>query len=100
MRTGLCCSLMIVALALAGCGDDRPTPAEAAPFLKAVEEYLAAKSMGMKVEGFESLDIKSDDAEADVRMALKDNIYAGLKPIWHFTFKKTEGAWQVAAVER
>ena len=100
MRTTLCCSLMLVALALAGCGDDPPTRDEAAPFLKAVEEYLAAQSMGMKVTRFQSLDIKDDTAAADVRMALKDDIYAGLKPVWHFTFKKTGGAWQVAACKQ
>jgi len=100
MRTTLYCSLVLVGLALAGCGDDRPTPAEAAPFLKAVEEHLVAHSMGMKVESFKSLDIKGDDAEADVRMSLKDDIYDGLKPLWHFTFKKKEGAWQVAAYKQ
>ena len=95
MRTGQCCSLILVALALAGCGDNRPTPAETAPFQKAVEEYLGAKSMDMKVAGFESLDIDGDAAAADVQMAHKDDI-VGLKPVWEITFKRTGGTWKVA----
>ena len=91
---------MLIALALAGCGDSRPTPAEAAPFRKAVEEYLTAKSMDMKAAGFESLEIDGDSAAAEVRMELKDDIYDGLKPVWEVTFKKTGDAWQVARVKR
>jgi len=91
---------VLASLALAGCGDNRPTPAETAPFRKAVEEHLAAKSMGMKVTSFESIEIDGDSAVADVRMESKDEVYAGLKPLWQVTFKKTEGAWRVATVKR
>ncbi len=90
---------MLAALALAGCGDSRPTSAETAPFQKAVEKHLAAKSMGMKVASFESLDIDGDSAAADVRMALKEDLY-GLKPVWQITFKKTGGTWKVARVKQ
>ena len=91
---------MLAALALAGCGDSGPTSAESAPFLKAVEEHLAAKSMGMKVASFKSLDIDGDTAAADVRMSLKDNVYDGLAQEWQFTFKKTGDTWRVARVKR
>jgi hypothetical protein len=100
MRTALLCWLALGGPILAGCGDGPPGSEAAAPFQKAVEEYLSAKSMGMKVEGFESLDVEDDAASADVRMALKDDVYSGLKPVWRITFKKRDGAWQVTAVKR
>jgi len=100
MRVALLCWLALGGFILAGCGDSPPGSEEAAPFQKAVEEYLSARSMGMKVERFDSLEIKGDAASADVRMALKDDVYSGLKPVWRITFKKTDGAWQVTAVKR
>lgn len=81
---------------MAGCGGKKePTAADAAPFKKAIVEYLRVGTMDMKPDKFESLEVEGDTATAKVRMATKDDLY-GLKPLWSFSFRKREkGGWKV-----
>ena len=91
--------LLVLALALAGCGAKKPTEEETAPLRVAIEAYLREKNMGMKPDTFESLAIEGDAATAEVRMAAKDVAY-GMRPRWTFTFRKEGDAWTVTAVKR
>jgi hypothetical protein len=80
---------------LAGCGGEKPKAADAAPFAAALEDYLKAGSMDMKVDRIESIEVAGDTATVKARMATKEAIY-GMKPLWVVTFKKQGDAWKVA----
>jgi hypothetical protein len=89
-----------VLLALAtGCGGGKPAVDEA-PFRQAVVQYLEDGSMDMQPEAFISIEVDGDKATAVVRMATKDELGYGLKPKWTISFKRADGKWKVASVER
>ena len=89
-------AVLVTSLVLsAGCGGGKLSPGETAPFAAAIEQYLAAKSMGMKVDTFKSLDVTGDNATAEVYVADKDVGY-GIRPLWKFTFQRLNGAWKVS----
>lgn len=99
MRTALIVGLGLSVLVSIGCGGDKLSADQTAPFAKAIEEYLRAGSMGMKAHGFKSLEITGDKATAKVRMSDKDVGY-GMKPLWTFQFEKSGDAWKVTNAER
>ena len=73
-------ALVLLAALAAGCGGKKaPSPEQTRAFVPAIEEYLQAKSMGMKIVAFESIEIQAGTATAVVRMAAKD--VGGLLPI-------------------
>jgi hypothetical protein len=94
--------LQLLAFALvvaAGCGEKAPSAADTQPFAAAIEQYLAANSMGMKIDSFQSLKIDGDSkAAATVYMSAKDVDY-GMKTRWTFTFEKAAGLWRVTKAE-
>ncbi len=93
--------LLACALAcLVGCGGKGLAPADTAPFQAAIDGYLKSKSMGMKVEGFESLDVKGDAATAVCRMTVADDLYGGLAVRWRFTFARKNDAWEATGHEQ
>jgi len=99
-RPWIALGLVAALMGLPSCGGEKkPSEAETAPFAKAIEQYLRDQSMGMKVSGFESLDVSGDTATAKVKMADKDVGY-GMRPRWTFTFQKADGTWKVADVKR
>lgn len=87
----------IAALALglmfaAGCGGDaKPTPAEAAPFVKAVQNYCKQKSFGMKVKEVKSLKITGDTATAACKMGDAEGL-TNVSATWTFDFENQEDA--------
>ena len=90
-------ALAVVALCL-GCGGEAVT-ADTAPFDAAVGRYLKARSMGMKVAGFESLEVTGDTARGVCRMQVADDLY-GIAVRWTFAFGRTPGgAWRVQSHE-
>ena len=89
---------ILLVAALVGCGEEKPA-VDTAPFEAAIVEYLRAGSMDMKPDKFESIEVKEGVATAKVRMATKDDLY-GMKPLWTITFRKTDGGWKVANVDR
>ena len=94
-----CC--VAAAMLLVGCGGGggKPAAEDTKPFEAAIVEYLRVKSMGMKPDAFESLEIEGDTAVAKVRMATADDLY-GMKPLWTIRFKKDRGRWVVTETKR
>jgi hypothetical protein len=81
---------------LCGCKGERAVTADTAPFEAAIQTYLAAKNMGMKVTEFESLEVEQDTATALCRMEEASGLYGGVAVRWRFTFARDRrGAWQV-----
>lgn len=87
-------------LAAAGCGGGGPPPSgKTEPFAEAIERHLEARSMGMRIDSFESLEVRGDSATAEVRMTAKDLEY-GMRPRWTITFEKADGEWAVKQIDR
>ncbi|NLW50532.1 MAG: hypothetical protein GXY85_06765 [Candidatus Brocadiaceae bacterium] len=84
----------LLLLCAAGCGKDGVT-ADTAPFEAAVAQYLAGKSMDMKVTEFVSLDVTGDAATAVCRLTEASGLYSGLGVRWRFTFERNGPAWRV-----
>ncbi len=101
MRTLVIAAAALGLVLLAGCGggEDKVPKADAAPFEAAFVEYLRARSMDMKPDKFVSLDIKGNEATAQVLMATKEDLY-GMKPTWTVYYEKAEGGWRVQKVRR
>ena len=100
LRIALIVAVTWSVLLAAGCGGEELTAEKTAQFGKALEQYLKEGSMGMKIDSFEGLEVSGDSATAKVRMALKEELYKGLKPLWTVTFKKAAGAWKVVSVRK
>ena len=95
MRFWSALGLLAVTGVFAGCGGEKPKGADATPFVAALEDYLKAGSMDMKVDKIEGIKVEGDTATIEARMATKEAI-TGLKPLWIVTFRKQDGAWKVA----
>ncbi|MHC4592175.1 MAG: hypothetical protein ACYS8L_05710 [Planctomycetota bacterium] len=84
------------AFCLCGCKGEPAVTADTAPFEAAIQTYLAAKSMGMKVTEFESLEVRQGAAMALCRMEEASGLYGGVAVRWRFTFTRDrQGDWQV-----
>ncbi len=81
-----------------GCGSRRPA-VDSAPFAAAVNAYLQAQSMDVKVEAFRRLDVAGDQATATVSLGHAEG-GAGVKVQWEFTFARTADRWQVSSCRR
>jgi len=99
MRVEAILGLAAAIAVLAGCGGEKPKAGDAAPFVAALEDYLKAGSMEMKVDQIESIEVAGDTATVKARMATKDELYK-MKPLWTVTLKKAGEAWRVSAVDR
>jgi len=96
-RPWIALGLIAALICLPGCGGAKgPSEAETAPFAVAIEQYLKEKSFGMRIVGFESLDVTVSKATAVVRMSAKDIDY-GVQPKWTFEFEKSDDGWGVTA---
>ncbi len=101
MKTRAIGLLLACAVAcLVGCGKRGPALGDTAPFQAAISSYLQSKSMGMKVAGFQSLEVNNDTATAVCRMALADDLYGGVAVRWRFTFVRQDGVWTATGHER
>jgi hypothetical protein len=81
---------------LTGCGsDESAVTADTGPFEAAIAQYLQAKSMGMAVAEFRSLEVEGDTARAVCRMQEKSGMH-NVKVTWRFTFARSpQGGWEV-----
>jgi len=95
MRVEAILGLAAAIAVLAGCGGEKPKAADAAPFVAALDDYLKAGSMDMRVDKIESIEIAGDSATVKARMAPKDDLYK-MRPLWTVTFTKQGEAWKVA----
>jgi len=99
-KTMLCCMavmFMAVAVFIAGCGEKAPT-IDTAPFEKSITEYLASKSMDMKVSKFK--DIKVNGNQANATCSMKHKSLPGPAVQWGFTFTKEDDTWKVSACKQ
>jgi hypothetical protein len=86
--------LPLLAALAAGCGR-KDEKVDETPFREALVKYLASGHMEMKPEKFEEIKVNGDSATATVRMATKDSIGYGLKPLWTVSYAKTNDGWRV-----
>jgi len=99
MMRALAAAAATILLVLApGCGGEKPQPIDTAPFQAALEDYLRAGSMEMKVDKIESVEVAGNQATAKARMATKEALY-GMKPVWTVVLVKQGQAWKVKSVE-
>ncbi len=92
-------ALGVVLLAGCGGGEGKVSKSDSAPFEAALVEYLRTHSMDMKPDSFVSLEVKGNEATAQVLMAVKEDLY-GMKPTWTIYYEKAEGGWRVQKVRR
>lgn len=90
---------LLLAVALLGCGGDKPVEADTGPFERAIVTYLRDKNMGMRVDGFESLEVEGDAARARCVLKQQSGLHRlGVK--WSFTFERqSDGTWKVTSRE-
>ncbi|MFH0911280.1 MAG: hypothetical protein V1918_07255 [Planctomycetota bacterium] len=81
-------------------GKGRTEMPDAAPFSEAIGRYLKEKNMGMKVAGFDALEVQGDRATARCKMRIESDLYA-LSVRWTFVFQREEGGtWRVERHEQ
>jgi len=100
MRLILALAVLVLALLPAGCGSKKPSAEQTVPFATAIEQYLRASSMEMKIDAFETLSITGDAAAARVSVELADETYKGLAQRWTFHFERSGAGWKVSRVDR
>jgi len=83
----------ILPFALWGCRG-APTPEQTKPFREAIENYLRAHDMGMKVDRFRDLRVQGNSARAVVSMAEAEGM-VGVRVEWTFDFARRNGRWVV-----
>ena len=89
----------LLAASMAGCRRAPQPTVDDAPFKAAIAQYLAAKSMGMAVAEFKSLDVNGDSAEAVCRMREASAMHR-VSVTWRFAFARgADGKWKVIAHE-
>ena len=82
----------LLLLCAVGCGKDEPM-ADTAPFQAAVTNYLAARSMDMRVAEFQSLEVEGETATAVCRLEEASGLYSGVGVHWRFTFRRDDRGW-------
>ena len=86
---------MVGLLFLSACSSPDPIMVDSKEFKTAVTEYLAAKSMGMKVNKFKELSVDGDTASAVVSLELAEDMGANIRVSWRFNFERTDDTWAV-----
>ena len=95
IMTGLMALAVAIALCGAGCREkEAPTTVDSKPFEAAITEYLHNSSYGMKIASVQSIDQKANTATVVCKMQEAEGTY-GLTVTWEFTFRRTNGNWQV-----
>lgn len=91
-------AVALLLAALAGCGEEA-VQADTTPFEAAIEAYLERRNMGMRVDEFETLEVKGASATARCVMKQKSGLHRiGVK--WRFRFRRRDdGSWEVAERE-
>lgn len=93
--SGLTALALGVALFGVGCGKENAAkPVDSKPFEAAIADYLRNSGFGMKVASVQRIDQKGDTATAVCKMQEAEGTY-GLTVTWEFTFRRTNGNWQV-----
>lgn len=84
---------VLLATFMCGCGGSKQLSDEqTAPFQVAIQAYLGAKSMDLKVYGFKRLEVDGSSAEADVSLEHAGGM-VGPKVRWTFWFERRNGSW-------
>ena len=95
MRTGHFIYSVIAATVLLGCAR-QPVPAiDETPFRTAIDQYLQANNMAMRIKEVKSSPIITQDA-ASLTASMTHEKLGGPSVTWTFTFaKRTNGSWEV-----
>jgi len=90
--------LILCLCCFAGCGEPEPT-VDAAPFEKAIAEYLERSNMAMALKAVKEGPTVSGDA-ATLTASLTHAELGGPAVTWEFTFEKSaDGTWRAVGHE-
>jgi len=79
--------------------DEAISPEMTEELRTAIENYLEAKSFGMKIASFEQVQSEGDRATAVCKMQEAEGLY-GLSVTWAFKFNRSSGIWKVESHEK